>query len=238
LSPADDPAAGAAVAGAAAPDEARPPAVDRLLLDVQRRLETLYALGPHPPVTDFLLSQRDAARFPGGGSRTLVTQDGDEVSLAVVLEEAVGERLAEADPRVHLDGRNLAPFCTLTEEVSHFVYLLFCARTARSITELELELQGELDKYLTAAFFLSLQNEGAVSTRLRELLFRNYRLRSGLTAERAERYHAASGLAYRYCGYLEERYIRSNRLLDLAREARRFYRLGQRQKLERIAEVA
>jgi hypothetical protein len=215
--------------------DARPPAVGRLLVDVQRRIEALYALESHPPVTDFLLSQQDAARFPGGGSRTLVTQEGDEVSLGVVLEEEVGERLAEADPRVQLDGRNLAPFCTLTEEVSHFVYLLFCARTARTITELELELQGEVDKYLTAAFFLSLQNEGAVSSRLRDLLFRNYRLRSGLSPERAERYHAASGLAYRYCGHLERSYLRPSRLPDLAREARRFYRLGQREKLERIA---
>jgi hypothetical protein len=225
-------------AGLTAPLEGGPSAFDRLLVDVQRRLETLYALEPHPPVTDFLLSHEDAPRFPGGGSRTLVTQEGDEVSLGVVIEEAVGERLTEADPRVQLDGRNLGPFCTLTEEVSHFVYLLFCARTARSITELELELQGEVDKYLTAVFFLSLQNEGAVSSRLRELLFRNYRLRSGLTAERAERYHAASALAYRYCGHLETRYLRESRLPDLFREARRFYRLGQREKLERIAELA
>jgi hypothetical protein len=215
--------------------EGETPGVGRLLVEVQRRIEALYALDSHPPVTDFLLSQQDAARFPGGGSRTLLTQEGDEVSLGVVLEEEVGERLTAADPRVHLDGGNLAPFCTLTEEVSHFVYLLFCARTARTITELELELQGEVDKYLTAAFFLSLQNEGAVSSRLRDLLFRNYALRSDLSAERAERYHAASGLAYRYCGYLERSYLRPSRLPDLAREARRFYRLGQREKLERIA---
>jgi hypothetical protein len=208
-----------------------------LLVDVQRRLESLYALEPEAPVTEFLIAPADAAHLPGGGSRTLLTQDGDEVGLGVVFEESVGEDLTRSDPRVRLDERNLGPLCILTEEVSHFLYLLFCARRSRSVTELELELQGEVDKYLTAAFFLSLQNEGAVSSRLRESLFRNYSLAKGLSPERAQRYHAASVLAYRYCGYLEARFLKASRLADLAREARRFYRLGQREKLEKIAEI-
>ena len=212
-------------------------ALSSLLVHVQRRLESLYALEPQAPVTDFLLHEDEAAGLPGGGSRTLVTQEGDDVSLAVVLDGSVGECLARSDPRVLLDAENLGPFCTLTEEVSHFVYLVFCARSARSVTQLELELQGEVDKYLNSAFLLSLQNEGAVSARLRELIFRRYRLVENLSVEQAERYRTASGLAYTYCGWLEERFLRPSRLADLAREARRFYRLGQREKLEKIAEL-
>jgi hypothetical protein len=207
-----------------------------LLVDVQRRLEALYALEPQAPVTDFLLAEEDAAALPGGGSRTLVRHEGDDIALAVVLEAAVRAHLARRDPRVLLDDTNLGSFCTAAEEVSHFVYLLFCARSARSVTQLELELQGEVDKYLTAAFLLSQQNEGAVSSRLRELLFQRYSLEPGLTAEQAERYRAASALAYRYCGWLERSFLRRRAgLEDLAREARRFYRLGQREKLEKIA---
>jgi hypothetical protein len=209
-----------------------------LLIDVQRRLEALYALEREAPVTDFLIAEEEASDFPGDGSRTLLTQDGDEVALAVVLGKAVGEELCRADPRVHLDGNNLGSFCTLTEEVSHFVYLVFCARFSRSVTQLELELQGEVDKYLNAAFLLSLQNEGAVSSRLRELLFRDYRLTQNLSAEREERYRAANELAYRYCGFLECAFLKPSRISDLAREARRFYRLGQREKLERIANLS
>ncbi len=208
-----------------------------LLLDVQRRLESLYALDAQAPVTDFVLSEEEAAAYPGGGSRTLVTQEGDQVLMGVVLEHEISALLAGADPRVRLDHANLGAFCTLTEEVSHFVYLHFCARTSRSVTQLELELQAEVDKYLSAVFLLCLQNDGAVSPRLRDLLFRRYRLVAPLSAEQAERYRAASGLAYRYCSYLESRYLRPSRLPDLAREARRFYRLGQREKLEKIAEL-
>ena len=208
-----------------------------LLVDVQRGLESLYALEPEAPVTDFLLSAQDAFGYPGGGSRTLIAQDGDDVSVGVVLDPGVGARLAELDPRVQLDRRNLDSFCAATEEVSHFVYLLFCARSARTVTELELELQAEVDKYLCAVFLLSMQNEGAVSTRLKELLFLRYRLADRLTGEQAERYRAASQLAFRYCQYLETRFLKPSRLADLARESRRFYRLGQREKLEKIAEL-
>jgi len=208
-----------------------------LLLDVQRRLESLYALEAQAPVTEFLLSEEEAATYPGGGSRTLVTQDGDLVSLGVVLDGGTFDLLAGADPRVRLDHDNLGAFCTLTEEVSHFVYLHFCARTARSVTQLELELQAEVDKYLTAVFLLCLQNEGAVSPRLRDLLFRRYHLAARLTVEQTERYRAASALAHRYCSFLESAYLRRSRLADLAREARRFYRKGQREKLERIASL-
>ncbi len=206
-----------------------------LLLDVQRRLESLYALEAQAPVTDFLLSEEEAAAYPGGGSRTLVTQVGDGVALGVVLEGGTLTLLAGADPRVRLDHGNLGAFCTLTEEVSHFVYLHFCARTSRSVTQLELELQAEVDKYLTAVFLLCLQNEGVLSRRLRDLLFRRYRLAAPLTPEQAERYRAASALAHRYCSYLESAYLRRSQLADLAREARRFYRKGQREKLEQIA---
>ena len=49
-------------------------ALSSLLIDVQRRLESLYALEPQAPVTDFVLGEEEAAGLPGGGSRTLVTR--------------------------------------------------------------------------------------------------------------------------------------------------------------------
>lgn len=218
-----------------APDEGASAGVHGLLLHVQRQLLSLYALDAQPPVTDFLIDEQAAGAYPGGGSRTLVTQQGDELSLGVVLADAVTASLCGDDPRQRLHRRNLDPFCTLIEEVSHFVLLLFCAQGERTVTQLELELQAEVDKYLAALSLLSLQNDGALSARLKELLFREYRLVDSLSAERAERYHAASGLAFRYCRWLEHEYLRELRFDDLRREARRFYRLGQAGKLERIS---
>jgi hypothetical protein len=209
-----------------------------LLHETQRRLESLYALPAQRPVGDFLMTETQAGDFAGRGSRTLVREAADgALDVAVVLEDDVCERLARADPRIQLDDRNLAPYCTLIEEVSHFVYVLFCAHVSRSVTQLELELQGEVDKYLTSAFVISLQNEGAVSPLLRELLFHHWHLSPGMGAEQAERYRAANDLAYRYTGWLESSFLRASRLGELTREARRFYRLGQCEKLERIAAI-
>jgi hypothetical protein len=208
-----------------------------LLLRVQRGLESLYALEPESPVTDFVIPATEAEAYPGDGSRTLVRENAEGLSLGVVLDGGVCDDLARSDPGGQLDRANLSSFCVLTEEVSHFLLLLFRARWERPVSQLELELQAEVDKYLTAVFLLSLQNEGAVSTRLRALLFRHYRLAEGVSSERAERYRMASSLAERYCGWLESRFLRQARLDDLTREARRFYRMGQREKLEAIAEI-
>jgi len=209
--------------------------VGEIAVCVQRQLESLYALDAEAPVTDYMVPPHVVRHLPGGGSRTLVAQEGDEVSVGVVLDESVGAGLAHADPRERLDGSNLGPFSTLTEEVSHFLYLLFRARSDRPVTELELELQGEVDKYLVALFFRGLHEEGALSEPLRRVLFARYELVAGLSAERSERYHAASRLANRYCGWLESRYLKRRCHDALARETRRFWRLGQREKLETIA---
>lgn len=214
-----------------------PAGPDGVLVDVQRRLEGFYGLPAQAPVTEFLIPPDAGGDYPGQGSRILVTEDGDGISIGVLLEPCVLDRLAQGDPRVRLDDDNLDAFCTATEEVSHFLYLLFRARSGRAVTQLELELQGEVDKYLNAVFLLSLQNEGAVSARLRELLFQRYRLDERVSAERASRYRAASELAYRYCGWLEERFLRTARLAELRAHGRRFYRFGQREKLETIARV-
>ena len=209
--------------------------VGEIAVSVQRHLESLYALEPEAPVTDYLVAADAVRHLPGGGSRTLVAQAGDEVSVGVVLDASVGAGLEQADPRERLDTSNLGPFSTLTEEVSHFLYVLFRARSDRPVTQLELELQGEVDKYLVVLFFRGLHEEGALSERLRQLLFARYELVAGLSAESSERYHEASRLANRYCGWLESRYLELRRRDALARETRRFWRLGQREKLETIA---
>jgi hypothetical protein len=208
-----------------------------LLVELQRRLEALYAVEPQAPVTNFVIPHEDAVAYPGDGSRTLVKEDGDSIAVGVVFDEATARSLSERDPRVRLDSGNLGALATATEEVSHFVYVMFCAAVERSVTQLELELQAEVDKYLTAVAYLSLQNEGAVAPGLRAALFRRYHLVAGLTPERVERYHAASRLADRYCGWLEASFLHTGRGVDLAREARRFYRLGQRDKLARISHL-
>ena len=210
--------------------------VSGVLVDVQRRLESLYALEPEAPVTDFLLSEQDASGYPGGGSRTLISRDGDSVALGVVLEPGVGARLDEQDPRERLDRRNLDSFCTATEEVSHFVYLLFCARTARTVTHLELELQAEVDKFVCCFLLLSRATE-RIPVSLRRRLYGDVAYADDLDADERERYRTANQQASRYTAALEHQFVAREQTIALLTEVRRFYRMDLPAKLGRIAQL-
>jgi hypothetical protein len=132
----------------------------------------------------------------------LLQQHGDDsVSLGVVLEPSVSDALQRRDPRARLDRENLGPFCTLAEEVSHFLYLLYCVRAARSVTELELELQGELDKYLSEHVPADAAERGRRVFAAARAALRGYRLheRHGPGASRAL-IAPRNELAWRYSG--------------------------------------
>jgi len=85
-----------------------------LLVDLQRRLETLYALEPQAPVTDFVIPPDEAGAYPGGGSRTLVTEQGDEIKVGVVFDETTGATFPiEPLPRARqaiIDAGGLIPY--------------------------------------------------------------------------------------------------------------------------------
>lgn len=212
--------------------------LSHIALLAQTQLETFYALEHPGPVTDYVVAAEAADDLPGDGSRTLLHEHDEGVSLAVVFAGEVATTLERSDPREGLDSDNIDAFCTVIEEVSHFLFLAFCARWERGVTQLELELQGEVDKYLTTRLTFPSQGRSSLARRLRGVLFRDYRLSGGQTGEESDRYKAASSLADRYCEHLEESYIGEGRIDELERDQRRFYRLGQREKLERIASVA
>ena len=209
-----------------------------LLVEIQRRIEAIYGLDAEAPVTDFLISESASAALPGLGSRTLLSQQGEEVALAVVLEDYVHEGLAHGDPRVCLDDGNL-PASVRPDRGGEPLPLPAVLRAQRAnhhrVGARTAGRSGQVPDCYVLAVAAERRRRLEAATRL---LFRRYRLREGLTLERAERYHTASRLADRYCGWLERRLLQPSRLPELCRETRRFYRLGQREKLERIADVA
>jgi hypothetical protein len=197
---------------------------------IQERLTSLYALEALPSVDAFVATGDDVDR-----ERVLVREDDDGYSLAVELPP---EALA---PPLDLDR-----FCQLVEGVSHFVLLVERARRERTTTQLELELQAEVDKYVlvTALDFTSAHGHlGASSslrpsparqrqnTLLRRLLFEAPRFVDPPGTERGDRYRLAHRLAARLVHRLEEDYVRPGRLGELWLVLRRFYRLDQQGKL-------
>src|SRR5690606_33282297 len=164
----------------------------------------------------------------------LVREDTGELELSLFLDAALLARLAAQPPHEALGGHNLDDFWSLVEGVSHFVYLTWNAARRRSVTPLELELQGEVDKFALTAMTWQRQCGGSPRA-LHRLLFDAARVDDALAPDLQTRYRDANRFAGRYCLGLQREYFERRRtgLLD---ELRSFYRENRGGKLERIGQ--
>ena len=212
---------------------------------VQEQLHRIYEIETGAEVRDFLVTDPDVVASIEAGQpgtrdiqeKLLVRERGEELDLALYIDPAVGDRLADADPTERLDGANLSDYLVLLEGVSHFVYLAWNAQRERPVTLLELELQAEVDKYVSSLFWLSVQGGGRVPRTLKQVLFEDVAFDEQLDDEGLERYETANRMAMKYCAGLEERFLTRRKLREMVEDVRRFYRLPQEAKL-RVAHAA
>src|SRR5262249_58423439 len=131
----------------------------------------------------------------------------------------IREREGHVEVRIHLprgaaDGRGRPSFdelCQIIEGVSHFLYVAERARRELPATQLELELQAEVDKYI----FLSHDAgrfEPRRAARIRQILFDRVTFLHPSGTEPGDRYRMANHLAARFAGRLEASYARHGRL--------------------------
>lgn len=212
-----------------------------LLPAIQQQLGRLYDAVIAQDVRDYLVTDRallpalaGAAGRQAADEQLLVLEDDDGISLALYIDRAVLARLAEADPRRQLSAGNLADYWTLLEGISHFHYLAWNAALDKPVTLLELELQAEVDKYVSTRQLLGNQPGTSLGAPLIRRLFDDTRPADGLDDAATERYQTAAMLAARYCAGLESRYPRPHFPPGMLRELRTFYRLPQRAKIARI----
>jgi len=142
--------------------------------------------------------------------------------------------LKKHNPFVSLNDSNLSDFCILIEGVSHFVYYLWKAYQERSITQLELELQAEIDKFLMLLFYLRSDQYPAFPQQLFEALFDDFKLVDALSKESQDRYLTASSLASKYCHRLQMKCTKQEHLKTVIEEIRNFYNFSQEQKINFI----
>lgn len=210
-----------------------------MLSDLQKYLTDIYQADHGFEVTDFLITDPALARVLGSGAMVpntdesvLLSQEGNELALSLYLDEDVLKRLDRGDPLKSLQPSQLDDLCKVLEGISHFNYILWRARQGRSVKLLELEMQAEIDKFVTTWLMALGQNDLELARRLHGWLFDDVSFNPGLDAEQAERYRAANDLAARFCHGLEARLDRDG---DKAiGELRRFYRLSQAGKISHI----
>jgi len=183
-----------------------------LASSVQRSLERLYQLDEQASVDEFLQPAEEGER------ESVLVREADDgaVEIAVrVPAVSVGD----------LDG-----LCQLIEGVSHFVYLAERARAERSATQLELELQAEVDKYVVLGGAMRSFDVDKSAT-LRASLFESVRFADAAESDVGERYRVANDLANRFVRRLEQTYVAKKRFVAMREELRMFYRMGQEAKL-------
>lgn len=203
---------------------------------VQRGLEALYRVETGVEVADFVVGRelRDAlvsARRPR--EQLLVSEADGELALALFIEPGVLANLLAHDPARRLGEHNFGDFLLAIEGVSHFIYAVWCARAERPVSQLELELQAEVDKYVTC--LLTTQPDVEISAALRQRLFGDAIYEPDLDHDEHARYRAANDNALRYTSWLEQEFVVPRKIPEMLAELRRFYRLGLAGKLGAIA---
>ncbi|HEY2734626.1 MAG TPA: hypothetical protein VGI70_11610 [Polyangiales bacterium] len=187
----------------------------RELCRIQQRLERFYGLEHAPNVARFV-------RDGDSGSRevVLVREAEDTLEIALVLPPE--------SKRIPVGGVLSDVWLQVAEGVSHFIYLVERARVHLPVTQLELELQAEVDK-----FVLSLDFSPDSARELLVRMFDSPRFLDETGTEAGERYRFAHRLAARFVS----RVIVANDRARARERLRSFYRAGQTEKI-RLANAA
>lgn len=209
------------------------------LNQLQALLEDLNEVHAPLRVTEVLLPPQHARLLRGGAIRDAAEQvftwqdQDDEIQLGVYIDPRLQCRLALADPRLHLHDHNLPALLAASEGISHFLALSWAAGQTRQISALELELQGEIDKYVIASRLASAGEHSLDPATLFERMFEQCRFADDLQPEELSRYQTAHRAAARLLQEWLNRYHGDFAHPGLVAELRRFYRLPREAKLRR-----
>lgn len=205
---------------------------------IQQHLARTYALDEAPAVDDFIHATDGAAR-----EALLIRYSEGEIEVALHLpREAIAR------------GRQgtFDEICQIVEGVSHFLYVAERARRELPTTQLELELQAEVDKYVLLVYGdleveievepptghrFSISSaaqrrfEPARASQIRAHLFEQVTFTDPPGTETGDRYRIANDLAARFAGRLEKDFARRGRYAEMLSALRRFYAAGQTEKI-------
>lgn len=207
----------------------------------QSHLHSIYGVDVPYAVSDFVTTDRDLMSALTLGDKDhlkeklLLYQDGEDIDLSLYLHTDVIESLASRPLDIHLEPENLQNLCFAIEGISHFLYLIWRAIRRHNVSLLELELQAEVDKYIVLLLLVRNRKKHSLTRQLHHLLFEAIRFDDSLSESEERRYRRANHYAGKYCHGFERRYLTEFGSDQMYNELRDFYRLGENEKLRRIA---
>lgn len=210
-----------------------------MLAVLQKHLTDIYRVDAGFEITDFLITDPALARLLGYGALVpdtdelvLLSQDEEGLALSVYLDRQMLERLDRDNPLESLHTGHLDDLCKVLEGISHFNYLVWSAQQDKTVTLLELEMQAEVDKFVSTWLLALEQEDYAFAGSLHRWLFDEIRYNPNLSRDQLERYRAANAYAARFCHGLAKRMERDSD--SGLTELRHFYRLSQQAKISHI----
>jgi hypothetical protein len=203
---------------------------------IQQRLHELYDLDLPESVEDFVcgpeVASAAACDAVERGEVLVVVEQATDVCVGLYVDPAAVAVLGRTRSWWG-NRRAFRAFCLATEGVSHFVYLMFRAARDQGVSQLELEIQAEVDKYATALLDGRARGGALARSRwLRRGLFHEVAFRDPPQSDAGQRYRLATRTASRFARMLESRYVARDDWSGMARELRRYYRLGPADKLQ------
>jgi len=174
--------------------------------------------------------------YEGVGETLLLKEEIDGLAMSLYLEREILERLESSDPINDLHTNQLDDLCKVIEGLSHFNYMVWKAGQDRTVSLLELELQAEIDKFVSTMHLARKQGDSDLMNGLYRRLFDRVTLRQDLDKEQQERYRNANEYAARFCRNLRDKLTQDS---DSAlNELRVFYRLQLSEKISHIHSAA
>jgi hypothetical protein len=210
-----------------------------MLSQLQEHLAEIYSVDPGHDVQDFLITDPVIAKALANGSlirdtdeSVLMREEEDGLALSVFLDEEMMQRLQDTNPLQELQASKLADLWTVLEGISHFNYIAWSARKNRQVSLLELEMQAEVDKFVSTLFMALGQDNSSLAKKLHGWLFNDFRFHPDLDDDQLERYSTAHRYAAVFCHGLHDRVAQDSG--DSLDELRRFYRLSRHAKISHI----
>jgi len=210
-----------------------------MLETLQQHLSDIYQVDGGYDVRDFLITDPELAQGLSQGAMLantdetlLFAEDEEGLSLSLFLDSDMLDRLESANPLDRLHAHQLDDLWKVLEGISHFNCVVWKALQDRPVSLLELELQGEIDKFVSTTLLAIGQSETEILNRLHGMLFDDVSYRDDLDDAGLDRYRAANDYAARFCRHLHKRLLDDGALaIDTLR---RFYRLQFREKISHI----
>lgn len=210
---------------------------------ISQLLHRLYAI-PHPvDVCRFIISKEElneiTRAYPAIDQSDrreclIVLPSQNHLDLALYIDPEIIMRLQHLQLSDGLTAAQLDELCVAIEGVSHLLLTIVKNSQNSTLTQLEMETQAEVDKFIVTYALIGLYCHKRAPELLHHL-FHSFALQSTINGESAERYLFAHLLARRFCIHLWKHFLERSRLSTALFELRRFYAASHWQKLDYLS---